>query len=322
MGTIDEQALTSHAWGRRLTELIREAIDAGDLGGARRLAIEGDGQARGLEKEYALMYRGLGITVRVLLGLLSETVALAGAGRRGERADAAALVRCFRRDMVALMLPRCTAGDAPRTLESLAHPAGRAGPLGAEAKRAEEVLAIGEPLFTGQQARLAAEVVTALDAADAARARRLLDDKERGHYVPLHDRLVRFMAETFGWVLDHSGPDDLLRFHRATAEAQRGGFEKWERMSAPDFARATVFLVKQHMGRVEVREDAEKFTVELRPCGSGGRLRLAGAYTGPAALPFAEGPGPLTFGEPRLPVYCTHCPVWNGIAPDTGRPFT
>lgn len=315
MATVDEQVVTRHGWGRRLTELIRDALDAGDLCAARRLAFEGDGQARSLDKEYALMYRGLGITVRVLLRLLGETVARAGARRHSASGDAAALVRRFRRDMATLMLPTCAADETRGALDRLAHPAGRPGHLDVEAGRAAEALTIGETLFTREQARLAGEAVAAIDAGDAAGARRVLDVKETRHYVPLHDRLVRFMAETFGWVLERFGPDELLRFHRATAEAQRDGFEKWERMTADDFARATAFLVRQHMGSVEVREDAEKFTVDLRPCGSGGRLRLAGTYTGPAALPCVAGPGPLTFGEPRLPVYCTHCPVWNGIAP-------
>jgi hypothetical protein len=127
--------------------------------------------------------------------------------------------------------------------------------------------------------------------------------------------MVRFMAEAFGWVLDHFGAAQLERFHLETAEGQRGGFEAWERLLPAEFARATAFLLKQHMGTVEVREDAERFTVVQRPCGSGGRLRLAGAYTGPGALPLVETPGPLTFGQPSLPVYCSHCPIWNGVAP-------
>lgn len=39
------------AWGRRLSDRIRAALDAGDLGGARRLARDGDGLARSLERE-------------------------------------------------------------------------------------------------------------------------------------------------------------------------------------------------------------------------------------------------------------------------------
>ena len=38
-------------WGRRLSDAIREALDAGDLASARRLALDGGGQARSLEKD-------------------------------------------------------------------------------------------------------------------------------------------------------------------------------------------------------------------------------------------------------------------------------
>jgi hypothetical protein len=122
------------------------------------------------------------------------------------------------------------------------------------------------------------------------------------------------MAESFGWVLRRFGAEELLRFHLATAEGQRPGLEKWERMPAAEFAWTSAFLLKQHLGQVSVREDEEKFTIDQTPCGSGGRLRLGDAYIGPDALPFVETPGPLTFGQPRLPVYCSHCAVWNGVA--------
>jgi hypothetical protein len=118
----------------------------------------------------------------------------------------------------------------------------------------------------------------------------------------------------FGFVLRHFGAGELYRFHRETAERQRAGFEKWERLTPAEFAQATAFLLKQHMGSLEVREDEEKFTIEQTLCGSGGRLKLAGAYSGPEALPFVEGPGPLTAGQERFAVYCSHCPIWNSVA--------
>ena len=302
-------------WGRRLSDRIRAALDAGDLQSARRLAIEGDGQARSLSKEYALMYRGLGITIRVLLGLL---------GQLPERAALVTLLRRFRGDMVALMARTYTSPSLRQVIEELGAVANAPpGPSASgEIERTVKLLDAGEELFAAEQSRLATEAVAALEAGDGARARALVDDKERGQYVPLHDRLIRFMAEVFGHVLSEFGPDALLRFHLATAEGQRSGFERWERMTAAEFAEATVFLLKQHMGQVEVREDEEKFTVEQSPCGSGGRLRLAGAYAGPAALPFVEEPGSLTLGQPRFPVYCSHCPIWNGLAPVRwfGRP--
>ena len=145
-------------------------------------------------------------------------------------------------------------GEALRREE--VHGVRRARDLDAEIAQTLLVLEVVDSGFASEQRRLAAEVLAAIDSGTPARARQLLTAKEYGHYVPLHDRLVRFMAETFGWVLEHFGADALLRFHRETAEAQRDGFERWERMTAEEFARATAFLVRQHMGRVDVQEDA------------------------------------------------------------------
>jgi hypothetical protein len=196
------------------------------------------------------------------------------------------------------------------------------GDIRGELASTAHLLTEAERLFSLEQARRAQEVLRAIDTGDTKRARALLDRKEQEEYVPLHDRLIRFMAEVFGYVLTQFGPEELYRFHRATAEGQRRGFEQWERLPAAEFARATVFLLKQHMGPIEVTEDDERFTIIGTPCGSGGRLRLAGAYSGPEALPFVEGRGPLTAGQERLPVYCSHCPIWNDVAPREwfGRP--
>ena len=295
-------------WGRRLSDAIRLALEAGDRAQARRLALEGDGQAQSLAREYALMYRGLGVTIRILLPLLAAI-----ARRAGAAAEVEDLLRAFRADLLALM-ERAYGEDG-------AQPA-RAVSGADEAERTARLLEAGEALFSREQARLAAEAVAAIEAGDAGRARALLDRKERQQYVPLHDRLVRFMAESFGWALRRGGPAELLWLHRETAAGQRQGFAKWDALPAAEFARQTTFLLKQHMGAAEVEEDAERFTIRQHPCGSGGRLRLGGAYDGEGALPFVEGPGPLTFGEARLPVYCSHCPIWNGMMPIEwfGRP--
>jgi acetyl-CoA synthetase len=301
-------------WGRRLSDAVTAALDGGDLARARTLVLRGDGQARSLDKEYALMYRGLGITLRVLLGLLGELPA---------RPALVSLLGRFRADMLDRMARAYPAPEAQAELDALK---AAVDPPGADVaedlERTRRLLGAGEDLFAREQARLAREVVAAIDAADAAGARRLVEAKERGQYVPLHDGIVRFLAETFAYVLREFGADELFRFHRSTAAGQRDGFERWERMTATDFARATAFLLKQHMGQVEVFEDDERFTIVQAPCGSGGRLRLAGAYEGPDALPFVETAGALTHGEARFSVYCSHCPVWNGVAPVEwfGRP--
>jgi hypothetical protein len=292
-------------WGQRLSDTLRAALAAGDFALAKRLAEVGDGQTRNLAKEYTFMFRGLGITIRVLLRLLGETAARDGATEPAAAAtDLAALLRRFRHDLAGS--DRLSGSAIAATEPPLA--------LADEIVRTVEALDASEAQFEMDQARRADEIVRAIEMADRAQALRLVDAKEQEAYLPRHDRLIRFMADSFAWVLRHYGPDELLHFHLAAAEAQRSGFEKWENMSAAEFAWTSAFLLKQHMGQVTVREEDERYTIEQRPCGSGGRLRLSGAYAGADALPFVESPGPLTFGEARLPVYCSHCAIWNGVA--------
>jgi len=293
-------------WGRRLSDAVRAALAAGDRGAACRLALEGDGQARDLAREYAFMARGLGITLQVMLRLLMQR-AESGAGDGAAAAAASD-------DLTALL---------GRLLAGLTRAAHRQSPDGdpaatpaALARANEQALTTGLQTFATDQAQRAAAVVQVLrsDATDATRqALEQLDAKDEA-WLELHDPMVRFMADAMAWVLRHRSPEALLEYHMATAEGQRAGFDKWEQMSAREFAATTVFLLQQHMGRVQVNEDGERFTIRQSPCGSGGRLRLTGAYQGAQALPFVQGPSPLTFGQPEVPVYCSHCAVWNGTA--------
>lgn len=306
-------------WGRRLTEAVRAALAAGDIGQARRLVLEGDGQAKSLAREYTLMYRGLGITIRVMLPLLRAAASRARVPDRDlSRAEIVALLCGFRRDVIALMIQ----AYGPANPAPIGGGAAERTDLDAEIERTERLVDASEAAFDREHRRAAQAVVEALDAGDVEGAQALVDAKERVQYVPLHDRLVRFMAESFAWVLKRCGAVELLQFHLATAAGQRRGFEKWDQMPAAEFAWITAFLLKQHMGTLVVREDGEKFTLEQTPCGSGGRLKLSGAYDGPLGLPFVEEAGPLTFAERRMAVYCSHCPVWNGVAPIRwfGRP--
>jgi hypothetical protein len=288
-----------HAWGVRLGDKVRAALARGDIASARHLALHGDGQARNLAREYAFMVRGLGLTLRLLLRLLVQAATRGGTPVGATDGLAAVVLRLLRglRDGAGEPQPLPEAGADPAQL----------------ADACVQGLDASEERFALDQDRLAEEVVRMLGAGDAPAATALLDAKDRA-YLALHDPMVRFMADGFAWVLGHFGARALLEFHLVTAEGQRAGFEKWESLSAGEFAATTAFLLRQHMGQVLVEEDDRRFTIRQSPCGSGGRLNLGGAYAGPQPLPLVEEPGPLTFGEPRMPVYCTHCAVWNGTA--------
>ena len=62
-------------WGTRLSDAMRAALADGDVATARHLALHGDGQARDLAREYALMVRGLGLTLQVLLRVMLQETA-------------------------------------------------------------------------------------------------------------------------------------------------------------------------------------------------------------------------------------------------------
>lgn len=303
----DPSARERYAWATRLSDQMRAAVAAGDVAAARQLALHGDGRTRDLAREYAFMIHGLGFTLKVLFRLLLETAAR-GQAQYGVAVNAASAAET---DLAALLtrLRQALGGGAKDNAPSLA--AGMTPTLLADA--CIRALKAAQERFTLDQARRADEVLEALAQGQAEPAIGLLDAKDQA-YLALHDTMVRFMADSFAWVFRHFGNKALLDFHMAGAEGQRAGFEKWEQMPAAEFAATTAFLLKQHMGRLEVREDERRFTIHQSLCGSGGRLRLRGAYDGPQALPIIEGPGPLTFGEARMPVYCTHCPIWNGTA--------
>src|SRR5690606_23782715 len=283
-------------WGTRLGDAIRAALDDGDVEGARRLALHGDGQARDLAREYAFMVRGLGVTLGVMLRLLLGANAhdAAGAGEAAQRAIG-------RDDDLAILLRRLL--DGLRDSAQVGGPSPASPDVAARATVPElteivtQALAASQAQFATDQTRRADEVVRTLADGRAKAATALLEAKDRA-WLALHDPLVRFMADAFAWVLVHFGTQGLLQFHLDTAEGQRAGFEKWERMPPAEFAATTAFLLRQHMGQVRVEEDERRFTIRQSPCGSGGRLRLGGAYDGPHALPFVEEAGPLTFGEP------------------------
>lgn len=293
-------------WGRRLADTVRATLAAGDRGEACRLAQEGDGQARDLAREYAFMARGLGITLLVMLRLLMQR-AESGAGD-GFAAAAA-------REELTALLTRLL-GGLTRAVGREPSDSGQSDTPVAVARQCEQALTVALKSFATDQAQRAAAVVQALlsDTHEGSRqALEELDAKDEA-WLHLHDPMVRFMADSMAWVLRHRGPDALLEYHLASAEGQRAGFDKWEQMSAREFAATTAFLLQQHMGQVQVTEDTEKFTIRQSPCGSGGRLRLMGAYQGALALPFVREASPLSFGQPEVPVYCSHCAVWNGTA--------
>jgi hypothetical protein len=173
-----------------------------------------------------------------------------------------------------------------------------------------------ERAFRAEQATIAMRIADAVDAGEFDAARALLRERDRQHQV-IHDQFVAMKAGFYSYVGKVFGDQRLEEILRHVGERQRQGFERWERLweceSVEAFVRASVDLLKTHMGNVSVSEDDEKFTITQDPCGSGGRLMREGAYDGPDGLYSVGKAQPMTFGKQDFPSYCAHCAVWNNI---------
>ena len=77
-----------------------------------------------------------------------------------------------------------------------------------------------------------------------------------------------------------------------------------------------------HLQPLEIKEDEEKITVKMCPCGSGGRLVSEGKYEGKDGFLKIKDGQPLTWGISDFPVYCAHEYAMERIdIEDHGHPF-
>jgi hypothetical protein len=73
--------------------------------------------------------------------------------------------------------------------------------------------------------------------------------------------------------------------------------------------------VGQHPARFTVREDEEKFTFKMDPCGSAGRMWRKGFFDPPRNYGYVKKAYPWSFGREGLPYYCVHCSLMNELLP-------
>jgi hypothetical protein len=65
--------------------------------------------------------------------------------------------------------------------------------------------------------------------------------------------------------------------------------------------------LRGHLQPITIREDDEKISLTMKPCGSGERIILKGGYE--VGLARVTEPHPATWGMRDFPIYCVHCPV-------------
>jgi hypothetical protein len=172
----------------------------------------------------------------------------------------------------------------------------------------ERVLSDAE--IAEMEKRTVDRLVEAIDAGDREKARQIAR-RMYNEFLSMHDlyrnwttAMLSFIGRKFG--------DAVLE------EAMTAGVKAWwlpnlEKLPQGSEAfrqRVKMFVagLRGHLQPLHIEEDDEKVVVQMRPCGSGGRLVLEGKYEGPEAFLTLDKPQRLTYGRDSFPVYCAHEP--------------
>jgi hypothetical protein len=154
-------------------------------------------------------------------------------------------------------------------------------------------------------------LVEAVDKGDTEGARKIAR-RMYNEFLAMHDLYRNWTVATLSFIGRRFG-DKVLE------EAMDAGVKSWwlptmEKLPQGDEnlkARLKMFVagLRGHLQPVHIEEDDEKVVIQMRPCGSGGRLVLEGKYEGPDAMLTVKGEQLLTYGRESFPVYCSHEPM-------------
>jgi hypothetical protein len=153
-------------------------------------------------------------------------------------------------------------------------------------------------------------LVEAVDAGDADKAKQIAR-RMYNEFLSIHDlyrdwttALLSAIGRRFGdEVLEQIMDEGVKSWWLPNLEKLPDGPE-----SLPQRVKMFVAGLRGHLQPLHIEEDDEKVVVQMRPCGSGGRLVLEGKYDGPDGFLTVEKPQRLTYNRANFPVYCAHEP--------------
>ena len=166
-------------------------------------------------------------------------------------------------------------------------------------------------------------LLKAIEAGDQDKAK-MLARRMYGELMAMHDIEVKMLTAALSFIGRRYGDATL---HQALHEV----LGSWVRQTARAYARVEdprrraemlAYGLKGHGGALKIEEDADKFTLTMEPCGSGGRLVLEGCYGPPTNFYRVKKPQMMTYGKKDFPVYCAHC-IFHEIVgiEETGVPL-
>jgi hypothetical protein len=163
-------------------------------------------------------------------------------------------------------------------------------------------------------------LIEAIDAGDKQKAKELAKRMYR-EFNYLHDGYFTWVTGLQTYIYEKLGVDAVEEAERLahTIESKIAFIPSGE----TDFVARVKNMVgglRGHLQPIEIKEDDEKVTITMKPCGSGKRLIQKGGYE--AGLARVKEPHRITWGMKDFPLYCVHCPVMEALDIENSGDFT
>jgi hypothetical protein len=167
-------------------------------------------------------------------------------------------------------------------------------------------------IFTDQElkemgARTLDLVLEAIDAGNKEKAKALAERMYK-EFNFLHDGYFFWVTGLLSYIYKNYGIDVVEKAEReAHAIEAKVVFKPSKKTDIRSRVKHMVGGMRGHLQPITIKEDDEKITVAMEPCGSGERLIQMGGYE--EGLARVKDPHPITWGQKDFPMYCVHCPV-------------
>ena len=150
-------------------------------------------------------------------------------------------------------------------------------------------------------------VLEAIDAGDKEKAKALAQRMYK-EFNYLHDGYGFWVSGLQTFIYKNYGIEALEKAEREahTTEA-KVVFKPPEKKDIRSLVEHLAGGLRGHLQPISIKEDDEKITLTMQPCGSGERIVQNGGYE--AGLARVKDPHRITWGLKDFPIYCVHCPV-------------
>ena len=126
----------------------------------------------------------------------------------------------------------------------------------------------------------------------------------------LHDGYMFWVTGLLTYIYENHGIDAVEAAERKahTIEA-KVVFKPLEKTDIRSQVEHMASGLRGHLQPITIREDDEKITLTMQPCGSGERIIQKGGYNPEVGLAIVKGAHRITWGMENFPLYCVHCPI-------------